>query len=226
MNERLLRLMDKDLLECIQNKNILIIGIGGVGGYVLESLVRTGIKHITIVDYDKIEESNLNRQIISTNNNIGNSKVKEAILRANSINREIDIKSMELRLTKANISLEWLNTFDYIIDACDTVEVKAYLMDICSHHKLKLISCMGTANRFHPEMLEIIKLKNTKGDPLAKKLRTELKNNDKALNTVVVCSKEMPIHQRLLGTVCSVPMSAGSLLSSYVINDILKRNSK
>ena len=110
----------------------------------------------------------------------------------------------------------------YALDACDCVPVKIKLIEVCSREKIKLITCMGTANKTHPEMLQIVPLKNTQSDPLAKKIRNKLSKNPKAMKSMCVCSLEVPKHQALLGTICAVPMAAGAMMSSYVINDIKK----
>ena len=119
MFERLISLIGTDNLEKIKSRKILLVGIGGVGGFTLEALVRTGFVNITIVDGDTIDESNLNRQIITNQENIGNLKVEEAINRYTSINSSINIKAIDVMLTKDNF-YEYINeNYDYIIDACD-----------------------------------------------------------------------------------------------------------
>lgn len=224
MFERLIRLIGEDTFKEIQKLNIFIIGIGGVGGYTLESLIRSGITKITICDGDIIEKTNLNRQIISSNNNIGNKKVIEARKRANQLNPDCQITTIEAKIEPSAIPELNLNQFDYVIDACDDINVKLSLIEYCFQNKTKIISCMGTANRLNPEKLQISTLLKTKNDPLAKKMRNLLrkKNND-YLNVPVVFSDELPIKNEKLGTFCSVPMVAGSLMASYVINNEIKR---
>ena len=217
MFERIQKLYTIDEFERIQNLNILLIGVGGVGGYALESLVRSGIKNITVIDYDQFEITNMNRQILCTKESLGMSKVEVALQRAKRINQGIQIKGLNQKLTKEDINREFLLKFDIVIDACDDVSLKTALFIECTNNKVRIISCMGTGNRFHPELLEIIPLKNTQNDPLAKKLRHELRNHKEALNIPVVCSKELPIKGIGLGTCCPLPMAAGALLASYVI---------
>ena len=217
MFERIQKLYTIDEFERIQNLNILLIGVGGVGGYALESLVRSGIKNITVIDYDQFEITNMNRQILCTKESLGMSKVEVALQRAKRINQVIQIKGLNQKLTKEDINREFLLKFDIVIDACDDVPLKTALFIECTKSKVRIISCMGTGNRFHPELLEIIPLKNTQNDPLAKKLRHELRNHKEALNIPVVCSKELPIKGIGLGTCCPLPMAAGALLASYVI---------
>ena len=221
MNERTEWLIGKENLNKINKTNILLIGLGGVGGYAFESLIRSGFKNITIIDYDTYDETNLNRQIYALNNTIGKSKVLVALERAKQINVDILVTPVNKKADDNLLTDEFLQKYDYIIDACDDVLVKVLLINKCSSLKIKLISCLGTANKTHPEKLEITTLAKTFNDPLAKKLRFNLKNNKKALKTKVVWSNEIPLKQKKLGTICSVPMSAGSLLTSYIINDIL-----
>ncbi len=129
--ERLESLVGLDVLERIKNLNILIVGIGGVGGYTLESLVRCGVENITIIDYDRVDSSNLNRQIISNLNNIGQLKVDVARKRYTNINDKLNLKTMSIFLDKDNIDSINICQFDYVVDACDSVETKALLMGVC-----------------------------------------------------------------------------------------------
>ena len=220
MNERILDLLGEEKFQKIQNCSVLLIGLGGVGGYAFEALIRSGFKNITIVDFDKFEESNLNRQIYALQQTIGKSKCEVALQRTHDINPNAQIKFFEEKLTEEKITNDFINDYDYIIDACDDGTVKIALIKVCGIAKKKLISCMGTANRTHPELLEITTLEKTANDPLAKKIRSAFKNSS-FLKTKVVWSREVPIKQKKLGTICSVPMSAGSLLASFIINDLV-----
>jgi len=220
MYDRTIKILGEQVLKKIQNVNVLLIGLGGVGGYALECLVRTGFLKITVVDADSIEKSNLNRQILATERTLNIPKVTIAQQRAAEINIDCEVRTIQKYLKKEDISYDFLKNYDYIIDACDSKEVKIELIKVCIDNHLKLVSAMGTANKTHPELLEIIKLKNTSYDPLARSLRAFFKANSKYLNVSVVCSREVPKKQNELGTIVCVPMSAGSLLASYIINDI------
>lgn len=221
MFDRTLSLINQETFNKIQKSQILLIGLGGVGGYALECLVRSGFLHITVVDGDKFEISNLNRQILATQETINFQKVEVAKRRALSINPSCNIKTIDKILTTEDITKEFLTSYDYIIDACDTTKAKVTLMKLCHQYHVKLISSMGTANRLHPEHLSITTLKKTEKDPLAKVLRRELRGDD-AINTPVVCSSELPKKQKELGTIASVPMTAGALLISYILTDLEK----
>lgn len=225
IDDRILNIISEEDLRKINNLNILIIGVGGVGGYALESLVRSGVKKITIIDKDKIDESNLNRQIISLRSNILSSKVLEAKKRMELIRDEVIINSVEVFLNEENVN-DYLSMekYDYIVDACDTITVKAAIIKYAKENNLNVISCMGTGNRFNPEELTITKLKKTYNDPLSKALRKILKDRNIDQNVDVVWSKELPVktQTRTPGSMIFVPATAGLLISSYIIRKELK----
>ncbi|MBQ3021246.1 MAG: ThiF family adenylyltransferase [Bacilli bacterium] len=222
MFERNINLIGKEKFNLLQNKKILIIGLGGVGGYALETLARSGILNIDIIDFDKIDITNLNRQIITNQNNINAYKVEEAKVRALSINPNIKINTFKTFLDKNNIDDILSNNYDYVIDACDSIETKIELILKRDIYKYKLISSMGTAKKIDPTKLTITTLEKTSYDPLAKVIRKklrELKYNKKVL---VVSSTEQVIESDNLGSFMMVPASAGILLAKYVIQDILE----
>ncbi len=224
MYDRILKLIKKEELDVIKQAHLLIIGIGGVGGYMLEALVRSGFLHITVIDSDVFDITNLNRQILATEENIGKEKVIEAQKRAKLIEPDCEITPILKKLTEEDITKEFIKPYDYIIDACDTVLVKKKLFEVCSINQKNFISSMGTANRIHPESFIITSLEKTKNDPLAKKLRTLLKANKKALKCKVVCSLEVPKKQKELGTIAPVPMAAGAIIASEVIRSFLQKS--
>lgn len=224
MFERLINIIGEEKMNILKESNILLIGVGGVGGYVLECLIRSGIENITIADFDIIELSNLNRQIISNQTNLKHEKVEEAKKRALEINPNANINLIKAKLTSENIKEIDLKRFDFIIDACDDAPLKCILIKKTTDLKIAFISSMGTGNRFHPEELTVGKLKETIEDPLARKIRRLLKTESpKYLNIKVLWSKEVPKKVEHLGTICSLPMAAGSIIASHVINKIIKR---
>ena len=219
---RLEKMIDSNKLEKIKNTSVLIIGIGGVGGNALEAIVRMGVNNIIIVDNDIIDITNLNRQLISLRSNIGEYKVDAAIKRVKDINSECNIIGINKFIDKSNINFLFNYKIDYVIDCCDTISTKIVLIEECLKRNIKFISCMGTGNKFHPEMLEIDELKKTSYDPIARILRNKFKNvNDKIM---VVYSKEksISINDRIPGSNSLVPSCAGILCASYVINNIIK----
>lgn len=217
--ERLESLVGLDILSKIKNLNILIVGIGGVGGYTLESLVRCGIENITIIDYDRVESSNLNRQIISNLNNIGKLKVDAAKERYTNINDKLNLKTMSMFLDKDNIDSINICQFDYVVDACDSIETKALLMSVCISKNIKIISSMGTAKKMDATKLSITTLDKTSYDKLAKKLRSVVSKNIQR-KIKVVSSTEQVKDIKVLGSNSFVPATSGLLITNYIINDV------
>jgi len=212
-------LIGKENVLKLNSKHVLIVGLGGVGGYSFEALVRSNIGQITIIDNDVIDESNLNRQIITNQGNIGKKKVDIAKERAMSINPSIIINCLDIFLSDENINEYLTNKYDFIVDACDTIKTKASLINYALKTNTKIITCLGTANKLHPELLQISTLNKTSYDPIAKILRKEFKG----LKIPVVYSEEIPIKNDLiLGSSSFVPGSAGLLCASYVVNELLK----
>lgn len=222
MFERIISLIGTEKFKKIQNKKVLIIGCGGVGGYALETLVRSGINFIDIIDFDKIDITNLNRQIITNQKNINNLKVEEASSRAISINPNLNIKTFNLFLDKNNINKILSNNYDYIIDACDSIDTKVEIIKYSLNKNIKLISCMGTAKKIEPTKLCITTLDKTNYDPLAKIMRKKIKDLKLNMKKIkVVSSTEQPIKCENLGSFMMVPATAGILCAKYIIEDII-----
>ena len=224
MFERTISLIGNDNLELIKSKTVLVVGLGGVGGYVVETLIRSGIENIILVDYDTISLSNLNRQIISTRENIGNKKTLEFKKRINSINPKCNVTILDMFLERSNINVLDNYKIDYIADACDTVKTKELLIDYSIKNNIKLISSMGTGNKFDPSKLTITDIRKTSYDPLAKIIRKDVISNHIKEKIMVVSSVEPPIKSNKVSSIAFVPASSGILISSYIINDILKNN--
>lgn len=220
-----LELLVGNKINDIINKHILIIGLGGVGGYALESLVRCGIKEVTIIDGDKVCESNLNRQIIASNKTIGLYKTDAFEDRILDINPNIKINKITKYITSEEVESILNTNIDYVVDCCDDIKVKESIISYTTSHNIKLISCMGTGNKINPEKLCITKLKNTSYDPIAKRLRKYVKDNNIKKDIYVVCSSEEKYQKEKVCAIPSnsfVPATAGLLCTSFVINDILK----
>lgn len=226
MFDRFIKIINEENFNKIKNLNILIIGIGGVGGYALEALVRSGVEDITIVDGDIVEKTNLNRQLIALNSTINQEKVAVAKERCLDINPNIKINTIKQFIDKNNIDELFENNYDYIIDACDTITTKVLLIKKAQELNIKIISCMGTGNRIDPTKLEITTLNKTNNDPLARVMRRLLKENNLKLNVPVICSSEdaIKIKDRTPGSSALVPSVAGIYIASFIINDILKNN--
>ena len=222
MFERLIGLIGEEKLKEIERKKVLLIGVGGVGSYALEALIRNGFYDITIVDFDIIYLSNLNRQLITDSTNIGKYKVDEAKKRALLINPNIKIQTINEKLNKENLRNLLNQNFDYIIDACDTLDVKFALMENSIHYSYKLISSMGTAKKIDPTKLEITTLDKTNNDPIARLLRNKVRKAHINKKIYVVSSTEVPKQINMLGTANLVPSVAGLLCVSFIFNDIIK----
>ena len=225
MFDRVEKLIGIDSLNLIRSKKIMLVGIGGVGGSILESLIRSGIENIVLIDYDTIELSNLNRQVITNINNIGQSKVKTASLLCKSINDKCIIKEYDLYLDESNIKeIIEKEKPDYIIDACDSVKTKKSLILESLNQKIKIISCMGTANKLNPSKLKVTDISKTKNDPLAKIFRKWVKDNN-IKKLTVLSSDELPLKKgNTLSTMCFVPNVAGILIANYVTMDLINKN--
>ena len=218
--DRLNKIVDNNTMDSIINKTVLIIGLGGVGGSALESIVRMGINNIIVVDNDVVDETNLNRQLLSKRSNIGEKKTDVAKKRVLDINPNCNIVTINKFIDSTNYLELFSYNIDYVIDACDTVTTKILLIEECLNRNIKIISCMGTGNKFHPEMLEICEIKKTSYDPLAKVIRNKFRNEKRKI--MVVYSKEegIKISDRIPGSTSLVPPAAGIMCAIYIINDI------
>lgn len=223
MFERLITLIGEDNVNKLKKANILIVGLGGVGGYALETLVRSGIYNLTIVDGDIVELSNLNRQIISKRDVIGKPKALVAQARTLEINPDVNLKVINQFISEDNFSLLNIDSFDYVIDACDDLNLKMLL--IKNADKYKLISSMGTANKMDMTRFKITTIDKTSYDPLAKIIRKKIKEEKIQTKFKVVSSDEKVMKNGTkLGTIAYMPAVSGLLCASYVINDIIDNN--
>lgn len=210
-------------LNLLKEKTVLVLGLGGVGGYVVEALSRCGIGHLILVDYDCVDITNINRQIIALHSNIGKKKTLCFKERIKDINPDCIVDILDVFYNNDNRNCLFNNKIDYVIDCCDSLESKKILIEECYKRKIKIISSMGTGNKLHPELFTIDFLKKTEYDPLAKKLRFLVKDKKELLNTKVLYSKEKPLpFKGKIGSISFVPASAGLLLASYVINEFLE----
>lgn len=224
--DRFKKLISEDSFESISSKTVLVIGVGGVGGYVVEALVRSGIGKIIIVDGDVVDETNINRQIIALSSTVGQSKVDVFEKRIKDINENCEVIKINKFIDASNIDILFDYEFDYLVDACDTVSTKLALIDKCILEKKRFISSMGTGNKLDPSMLEIVDVRKTVNDPLARIVRKHVKDkkiNDKVL---VLSSRELPIKtgDRTPGSTSFVPSSAGLLIASYIIRTFINED--
>ena len=209
MNEfsRIELLIGIDKLNLIKSKTVLVIGLGGVGGSSVETLVRCGIENIIIVDYDKIDITNINRQIIALHSTLNMNKTDVFLNRIKDINTKCNVKVINELIDKDNIDLLFENNIDYIIDACDTIETKKLLIKKSIEKNIKLISCMGTAKKLEPTRLKITTLDKTSYDKIAKILRVWTKSEKINKKIMVVSSDEeiINIDNKILPSISFVP---------------------
>ena len=220
MLDRLEILIGNKNIKKLKNTTVLIIGLGGVGGHALESIARSGIGKVIIVDKDVVDITNLNRQIITKKNNIGENKVDVAENRIKEISDTEVIKINEF-INKSNIEILFDQEIDYIIDACDTIETKEELIKEAIKRNIKIISCMGTAKKMDPTRLKIMDIRKTNYDPIAKRIRKMVKEEKINQKIMVVSSDEIPVNVEKLGSNSFVPATAGLLCASFVINDVV-----
>jgi len=217
-----LELLLKEKTELLQNKTILVIGLGGVGGYTVESLSRLGMKKLIIVDGDNVDITNINRQIIALHSTIGQSKVEVFKERIKDINPKCEVIGINKFIIKEEVN-DLIENVDYVVDACDTVEVKKEIIRVCNKKNIKFISCMGTGNKLDPTKLEIIDIRKTEYDPFAKVIRKMVRDERITCKVPVVCSKEQPIKtdSKEIASCSFVPSVAGLLCTSYIVKDIV-----
>ena len=220
-------LIGKDNIQKLANSKVIVYGIGGVGSFVVEGLVRAGVENIILVDNDVIAPSNLNRQIHATISNIGKLKVdcmKERIL---SINPKVKVETYIPKNIEDGEETLINNTIDYVVDAIDTITTKLKLIQKAKEKQVPIISCMGTGNKLDPTKFEITDIYKTSVCPLAKVMRKELKK--RGINDLkVLYSKEEPIkhdvESRTPASISFVPSVAGMIIAGEVIKDIIKKS--
>lgn len=223
MFNRTIALIGESNYQKIKQSNILVLGIGGVGGYAVEALVRSGIENITIVDFDKIDISNINRQIIALNSNIGNNKTEEWKKRILEINPNVKVNIINEKISEDNIDILFNDKYDFIIDACDTVIVKKLLIKKCKEKYVNLITVCGMGKKLNPSLVKICDIKDTSYDPIAKSLRKFIKDEKIKGKVPCIFSEEKPINcdTNTVSSMIMVPSVAGILATSYVINKII-----
>ena len=223
MFDRLEKLIGKENIELLHSKTVLVIGLGGVGGMAVETLIRNGIENIILVDNDIVDITNKNRQIIATDLTINKLKTDAFEERIKKINKNVNIIKINYFITKNNVDSLFEYKFDYLIDACDTISTKILLIEKCLEKNIKFISSMGTGNKFDISKLKIIDIKKTSYDPIAKVIRKKLKDDKIKGKVMVVSSDEMPIktNNRTPYSYSVVPNTAGIMIADYIIKDII-----
>lgn len=222
--ERSIQLIGNDSMKLIEEKTICIFGLGGVGGTAFIALLRSGFKKFVIVDFDKVSESNLNRQLLFTKKDVGRKKVDVAVEYAKSISEEIEVNAFD---DKVNANLDYLKDIkiDYIVDAIDDVNGKKTIAKHALNCQIPLIISLGMGNRLDPTKVRICSLNKTHDDPLARKVRYEFKKEGIDISKIAcVYSLETPEKRDIVSSMIMVPSSAGLVIAQHIIKSIIERN--
>lgn len=225
----------KEGMEKLKKAHVIIFGVGGVGGYVVEALARSGVYNFTLVDNDVVSLTNINRQIIATLDTIGQSKVEVMKKRILSINKEANVETRKCFYLPETADQFDFSKYDYVVDCVDTVSAKLSIIIEAKKKNVPVISAMGAGNKFHPELLEVSDIFKTEVDPLAKVIRRELRKV--GINHLkVVYSKEQPLEIDLDNSALEykeksgrpapssnafVPSTMGLIMASEIIRDLI-----
>lgn len=229
-NTRTKLLVGSEGIEKLKKSNVIVFGVGGVGSYAAEAIARAGVGKMTIVDFDDVDITNINRQIPALHSTVGKYKVEVMKERILDINPNIDIKAIKAKYTAENSDEILCEDYDYVIDAIDIVTSKIHLIDTCVKKGLKIISSMGMGNKLDPTKIVVTDIYKTQMCPLAKVMRKELRDR-KVKKLKVVYSTEQPIklkekimngNKMTAGSISFVPSVGGLTIASVVINDLLK----
>ena len=230
----------KDGVERMRNMTVAILGVGGVGSFAAEACARSGIGRIILVDKDNIDVTNINRQLIANLSTVGRSKAEVMKERIEDINEECEVISLHMFYTEETAEEFFSYSPDYVIDASDTISYKVHVAKECIARKVKIISCMGAANKMDPTRFKIVDISETHTDPLAKVMRIRLRKAGIYKGLPVVFSDESPVVIRedvvdIVGkpdapirkaemppaSNAFVPSVAGLVCASWVMNDIV-----
>lgn len=222
-------LIGQKAIEKLSKSRVAVFGVGGVGGYVVEALVRSGVGELDLIDNDIVAESNINRQIIATSKTVGMSKVEAAKNRILDINPDIKVNVHQVFYTPETAGMFNFAEYDYVVDAIDTVVGKLQLIEEAKINNIPVICAMGAGNKLNPAMFEVADISQTSVCPLARVMRTELKKR-KITNVKVVYSKETPIKtgikddvtgKSVPGSIAFVPSVVGLIIAGEVVKDLI-----
>lgn len=225
-NERSALLLGNEALEILKNKTVLVVGIGGVGSFCVEALARTGIGHLILVDKDKVESSNINRQLLATTETIDQVKVIVMKKRIQTLNPECKVDTYDCFYDYSMDEKIFSQKIDFVIDCIDSIKSKQDLAMACIQRGIPFLSSMGTARRLDPSKLEIMELEKTSYDPIAKRMRNWKRKNKIRNKIWVVCSTEPPRPVEAgkpLPSMIFVPASAGLLLASECVKKLINK---
>jgi len=225
--DRTIQLVGQEAFERLQHTSVILFGVGGVGGWCAEALLRTGIGHLTLVDFDRVSESNINRQVVATRANIGKSKVEEMRQRLLLINPEADVTAIDKRYTAETAADFDLTQYDFVIDAIDSVDDKMLLIHNATCHLLPvtchLISSMGAGRKVDSEQIRIAEFWKVQGCPLARALRTKMKKTGMLPQRKFQCVYSPEISAES-GTIAPIVGIFGMKIADIVVNQIINQS--
>lgn len=221
MFTRTIQLIGEEGFAALQRARVILFGVGGVGGWCAETLLRTGLGHLTIVDFDKVDTTNLNRQIVATAANIGQNKVQEMQKRLLSIAPEADVQAIDRQYNSETADSFDLAQYDIVIDAIDMVECKALLLYNATKAGCRVYSSMGAGRKTDPQKIRTAEFWKVQGCPLARALRTKMKKTGLLPKSKIQCVYSEEISGER-GTIAPVVGVFGMTLASMVINDIVR----
>lgn len=223
-------LLGKENLEKLKHARVAVFGVGGVGGYVVEALARSGVGALDLIDKDIVSESNINRQIIALHSTVGRYKTEVAAERARDINPDICVRVYNTFYLPETAELFDFSQYDYVVDAIDTVSGKLAIVEQAKKANVPVIAAMGAGNKLDPTRFEVTDISKTSVCPLARVMRRELKKRG-IEHLKVVYSKEEPMPSPIVdeesgksvpGSVAFVPSVVGLILAGEVIKDLCK----
>ena len=219
MFTRTTQLIGPDAFRALQEARVIIFGVGGVGGWCAESLLRTGVGHITLVDFDVVDITNLNRQLVATNDNIGRSKVLEMQRRLLSICPEADVQAIDCQYNADTADSFCLSDYDIVVDAIDMVDCKALLLYNATKAGCRVFASMGAGRKLHPQNIRVAEFWKVQGCPLARALRTRMKKSQLIPSAKIQCvySEELSGD---CGTIAPVVGVFGMTLAAMVIDTL------
>lgn len=231
--ERSAMLLGKEQVESLANKRVAVFGVGGVGGYVVEALARTGIGAFDLIDHDTVSVTNINRQIIATMDTVGRNKAQVMKERVLSINPEARVFVHDCFFLPENADDFCFGNYDYVVDAVDTVTAKLEIIERAKKAGVPVISAMGAGNKLDPTQFVVTDISKTSVCPLAKVMRRELKkrgisdvkvvySKEEALVPLFEPPAEVETRKKAPGSVAFVPSVAGLIVASQVIKDLTR----
>ncbi len=230
--DRVKLLVGEENYNKLKNSTVAIFGIGGVGGFTAEALCRSGVGNIILIDGDTVDESNINRQIIATEESVGKDKVLVMKERLLSINPNVSVTTHKIFYLSENADSVNLDGVDYVVDAVDTVSAKLSIIERAKNANIPVITCMGTGGKLDPTALKVGTVEKTNGCPLARVIRRELKKRN-LFNVKAVYSEENVVYnqseeqlkadgKKAPPSMIFVPATAGLILAREVVVDLIK----